>query len=467
MTLLLPFSAEPVPSLQKKHALRINTFPAEITNNIASHLDDPRDVLAFASSCSEIYTNLMPHQIRAQVIACDMRRSTVWTMLEESSEVALNYKTLNVFREWPDSNYVLPLDNLDADYNVAEEIAGYWSGDVETQVEYEETMREALKKMKNLSNIRWEMPEPPQRRLLNALRFNSWNLTSLSFELSHAYNDKTYLDFFQFISHSCRNLKSFSMNLRLGAQDVPVSAFLTKAYWPRLERLTLRTPSCPGFALDHFLQRHRHILYLELERFLDVCYPIGLQELYVWDSVALGVQPAKRLYILALYVHLSSSFDIGPPPYVEYLQYATRLERLVINSEVALQTLIQLTEYTPHLLKLHAIIKLHNNVGTLREVKQLCTNLPRLTHLGYITLINEDPEDATDIVVDIAEAFQKLMFIRVAPSPPCGNMRTAQNGDWYTVVRDVRGHVKRYSKTEDTLCGVACRQWGKIPWGAM
>ncbi|KAF4564481.1 hypothetical protein EYR40_010643 [Pleurotus pulmonarius] len=466
MAFLFPFFSEPAPCPPKKPVVRINTLPAKIMNNIAAHLDDPQDVLAFASSCSEIYTILMPHQIRAQVIACDMRRSTVWTMLEESSKVALNYKMLSIFREWPDSNCILPLNNLGPNYNVAGEIAGYWSGDVETQVGYEETMREALKKMKNISNIRWEMPAPPQRRLLNALRFNSWNLTSLSFELSHPYNDKTYHNFFQFISHSCRNLKSFSMNLCLGAQDVPVSAFLTKAYWPLLERFTLRTPSCSQFALDHFLQRHRHILYLELERFLSVCYPIGLQELYVWDSVAPGVQPTQPLYILALYVHLSSSLDIGPPPYVKYLQHAIRLERLVINSEVTLQTLIHLTEYTPYLLKLHAVINLYNSADTLTEIKQLCSNLPRLTHLGYITLINEDPEDPTDIVVDIAEAFQKLMFIRVAPPPPCENMGTAGN-DWYTIVRDVRGHVKRYSRTEDALRGVDCSQWGKIQWGTI
>ncbi|KAG5222624.1 hypothetical protein IMY05_C2475000300 [Salix suchowensis] len=378
-----------------------------------------------------------------------MRRSTVWTMLEESSEVALNYKMLNIFREWPDSNYVLPLDNLDVEYDVAEEIDGYWSGDVETQKEYEGTMQPALKRMKNLSNMRWDMPEPPQRRLLNALRFNSWNFTGLSFELSNSYNDNSYHD------------------LSLGAADVPVSAFLTKAYWPYLERFTLRTPECPEFALDQFLQRHRHLLYLELERFLDVCYPIGLQELYVWDSVAPGVEPAKPLYILALFIHLSSPFDIGPPPYIEYLQYASRLERLVINSEVALHTLVSLTDYTPYLLKLHAVIKLQNNLRTLKAVKRLSIHLPRLTHLGYITPINEDPEDETDIVVDIAKAFQKLMYIRVAPSVLCGNMGTPQNHDWYTIFRDVQGYVRKYSKTEDNLCGVACNQWGKIPWGAI
>lgn len=203
MTFTLPWPTGPVSTQQKRELRIINALPAEITNKIASRLDDPRDVLAFASSCSQIYSILMPHQIRTRVIACDMRRSSVWTMLEESSEVALNYKTLNIFREWPDSNYVLPLDSLDVEYDVAEEIDGYWSGDVVTQAEYEETMRPALKKMKNLSTIRWDMPEPPQRRLLNALRFNSWNFTNLSFELSNSYNDNSYHDVSALLVQSC------------------------------------------------------------------------------------------------------------------------------------------------------------------------------------------------------------------------------------------------------------------------
>ncbi|TFK70672.1 hypothetical protein BDN72DRAFT_838619 [Pluteus cervinus] len=73
--------------------------PTEILDSITSHIDTPRDLLSFSSTCRRIYDVVFPRHIYYRVIRCKISSIKVWHHLSTHKSLARNVRKLEIVDE--------------------------------------------------------------------------------------------------------------------------------------------------------------------------------------------------------------------------------------------------------------------------------------------------------------------------------------------------------------------------------